>query len=283
MDKQKVRKLNFIERTVPDGLLVDAGWMEGHGYSTSLRSQYVSAGWLIQPVRGTYKRPLGELTWQKVVISLQTLLERSLIVGGRTALELQGFAHYLSANGPTTIHLYGPERPPGWLAKLPLKETFKFHQSQTLFRSDPVTKGLTSFVWDVRDNTGTAAEGLQAGGLRQLWGSSDWPLTHSTPERALLEMLDELPRHESFHQVDMLVEGLRTLSPRRMQKLLLDCRSIKVKRLFFWFADRHQHTWLKQIDRTSVDLGTGKRMLVKGGKLDTKYLITVPDDLDAPV
>ncbi|MGY4414931.1 hypothetical protein ACVWW4_006667 [Bradyrhizobium sp. LB7.1] len=58
---------------------------------------------------------------------------------------------------------------------------------------------------------------------------------------------------------------------------------MKVKRLFFWFADRHNHSWLKQIDRGKVDLGTGKRMLVKGGRLDPKYLITVPKDLSAPI
>jgi hypothetical protein len=37
------------------------------------------------------------LRWQHVVISLQTLLVRPFMVGGRTALELQGFAHYLGA------------------------------------------------------------------------------------------------------------------------------------------------------------------------------------------
>ncbi|MBM7485183.1 hypothetical protein ACVWWI_001492 [Bradyrhizobium sp. USDA 3686] len=114
-------------------------------------------------------------------------------------------------------------------------------------------------------------------------GQGEWPLTVSSPERALLELLDELPNSESFHQVDMLVEGLRNLSPRKLQKLLDDCRSVKVKRLFFWFADRHNHSWLKQIDRDTVDLGKGKRMLVKGGMLDPKYLITVPEDLGAPV
>src|SRR5580704_1307599 len=107
MTEQNSGKLNRLERTLPEGLLVDAGWMERHGYSTSLRSQYVAAGWLVQPVRGTYKRPLGELTWQKVVVSLQSLLHRDLMVGGRTALELQGFGHYLTETGPTTIHLYG--------------------------------------------------------------------------------------------------------------------------------------------------------------------------------
>ena len=119
---QTRNKLNQLERTLPEGLLVDSVWMERHGYSTSLRSQYVSAGWLVQPARGAYKRPLGELNWEKVVVSLQKLLGSDLTVGGRTAIELQGFGHYLSASGPSTIHLYGTKLPPGWLAKLPLKD-----------------------------------------------------------------------------------------------------------------------------------------------------------------
>jgi hypothetical protein len=31
-----------------------------------------------------------------------------------------------------------------------------------------------------------------------------------------------------------------------------------------------------------VDLGSGKRVLVKGGKLDPHYNITVPSDLGGP-
>jgi hypothetical protein len=54
-----------------------------------------------------------------------------------------------------------------------------------------------------------------------------------------------------------------------------------VKRLFFFLADRHHHAWLKRLDKNAVDLGEGKRMLVKGGKLDRTYQITVPGDLDA--
>jgi hypothetical protein len=106
-------------------------------------------------------------------------------------------------------------------------------------------------------------------------------LTLSTPERAVFELLDELPGRESFHQVDKLFEGLPNLSPRRLQKLLADCRNVKVKRLFFFFADRHQHAWAKRIIKDSVDLGKGKRMLVKGGRFDSIYQITVPEDLDA--
>ena len=36
-----------------------------------------------------------------------------------------------------------------------------------------------------------------------------------------------------------------------------------------------------RLDRDGIDLGKGKRMLVRGGKLDPKYQITVPEDLDA--
>lgn len=283
MTTQTEGKLNFLQRTLPDGLLVDAAWMERHGYSTSLRSQYVNNGWLVQPTRGTFKRPRGVLTWEKAVISLQTLMARPLIVGGRTALELQGFGHYLSPGGLQVIHLHGREAPPNWLAKLPLDVKFAFHRSQALFRADPVTKGLTSVAWDIEFNSGQHPGALAGGEVRAFRTDAEWPLTISTAERAFLEMLDELPARETFHNVDMIAEGLRNLSPRRVQKLLEDCRSIKVKRLFFWFAERHGHRWLNQIDRERVSLGSGKRVLVKGGRLDPKYLITVPEDLGAQV
>ena len=65
-------------------------------------------------------------------------------------------------------------------------------------------------------------------------GPMDGPLTVSMPERALLEPLDELPQHESFDQVDVLMENLSDLAPKRLQKLLVRCRSVKVKRLFFF-------------------------------------------------
>jgi hypothetical protein len=112
------------------------------------------------------------------------------------------------------------------------------------------------------------------------WGQWDWPLVLSTPERALLELLDELPGRESFHQVDMLMQGMTNLSPRRLQKLLAECKNVKVKRLFFFFADRHRHAWLKHLKKADFDLGKGKRMLVRGGKLDKAYQITVPEDLN---
>ena len=130
---------------------------------------------------------------------------------------------------------------------------------------------------DKGDRTDTCHDGL----VVQPWGHWHWPLTLSSPERAILELLDELPNHETFHQADMLMEGMATLSPRRLQKLLEICRSVKVKRLFLFFADRHPHAWVKRLDKDAITLGTGKRMLVKGGKLNKAYQITVPEEMDA--
>lgn len=273
MAEQNASLLNRLANDLPEGLIVDSAWLEQRGIASNLRSYYVKAGWLEQPVRGVYKKPRGELSWQQVVISLQTLLLRSaFIVGGRTALELQGFAHYLTQN-TRTVYLYGREKPPAWLQKLDLPQSFVYRNNTVLFHNDPVAYGINGIAWNI-------AEGA-AHDFRGLRGGSDWHLTLSRPERAYLEMLDELPRHESFHQADMIMQGAANFSPRRLQKLLVDCRSVKVKRLFFFFADRHNHAWLKRLDKSAIDLGSGKRALVPGGKLDPVYLITVPGDLDA--
>jgi hypothetical protein len=133
MAKRISGKLNALERTLPQGFVVDAAWLQANGYSSSLRSQYVSAGWLEQPARRVYRRPSpAPLTWQHVVASLQSYLNFDLVVGGRTALELQGFAHYLPQI-QTEVHLYGPKPPPTWLSDLRLDVRFRYHNGARLF------------------------------------------------------------------------------------------------------------------------------------------------------
>jgi hypothetical protein len=269
---------------LPEGLLVDAAWLERRGYSSALRSKYVKHGWLQQPVRGLYRRPpatfhaaVGEdVRWEQVVISLQTMLRLPFVVGGRTALELQGFAHYLSPGGPREIHLYGEPRLPGWLRKLKLETSFIFHNAEKLFRHKAI-----NYIGRQSTSKDITAAALQDGFTFQLWGQWQWPLMISLPERAILELLDDVPQRETFQQADVLLEGLRNLRPRLLQNLLVECRSVKVKRLFLWFGERHGHPWMAKLDRHAIELGQGKRMLVSGGKLDKKYNITVPKKFDA--
>jgi len=284
MGIQHQNKLNWLQRALPEGLVADSAWLERHGYSRSLRQKYVAHGWLDQMARGVYRRPVPKppanaghkaLRWQPVVISLQTLLDCPFAVGGRTALELQGFAHYLSSSGhQREVHLYGPGKPPGWVFKLELDNPFVFHNAEKLFKVE------TGRPRRKKSESDSGSDLLTSSYIRQPWGQWEWPLTMSSPERAILELLDEVPERETFHQADVLMEGLRNLSPRRLQTLLVACRNVKVKRLFLWFAERHPHAWLKKLNRKDIDLGRGKRMLVRGGKLDPTFNITVPESID---
>lgn len=290
MKHQKRTMLNRLHRLLPEGMLADAAWFTAEGYPSSLRSRYVASGWLQSVTRGVFRRPLyrpgvdesvAPLRWQHVVISLQSVLKRAIAVGGRTALELDGFAHYASSAGPREVHLYGDEAAPSWLAKLPVETVFVFHNATRLFHGEAIPDAVVGLESVVADGDTSNLTSIRGSLTWRYFGDGEWPMVVSTPERAILELLDELPHKESFHQADMLMESLVSLSPRRMTRLLQECRSIKVKRLFLWFAERHRHAWLKRLDRSGIDLGSGKRMLVQGGKLDPKYLITVPRDLDA--
>jgi hypothetical protein len=264
----------LLLQALPEGLLVDAHWLERRGIYPSLRNRYVASGWLEQPARGVYWRPRGALRWQQVVTSLQTILALPVVAGGRTALEMEGYAHYLPQTREQ-VHLYGSRPLPGWTGKLPINTQFVFHNSRRLFPDDPEERGVLA----LESAKAGAETGTDGDLMLQTWGQWDWPLALSTAERACLELLDELPGRESFEQVDKLFESLAGLRPRRLQDLLIRCRSIKVKRLFFFFADRHSHAWRNHLDKDKVDLGKGKRMLVKGGRLDPVYQITVPEDL----
>ena len=63
--------------------------------------------------------------------------------------------------------------------------------------------------------------------------------------------LHGLAEHESFYSLDMVFEGLTSL--------LTICRRIKVRRLFFVLADRHDHAWRKHLNADALDFGTSER------------------------
>lgn len=255
MGGQTKGKVNRLQDLLGEGLLAPTGWLEERGYSRALLSKYVASGWLSSPARGVFRRPGPPLKWQHVVASLQNLLGLPVHVGGLTALEVHGKGHFVRLGATQTVYLYSHAALPSWLLKLSLKDKFVVHHRR-LF-AEPADIGLTQIPW----------------------GSYDSPLTWSTVERAYLELLDEIADADSVVHANLIMQGLTTLSPRRLKALLTACRSIKVKRLFFALAERNKHQWLKELDPRAFDLGKGKRQLAPGGKLHPKYLITLPEDL----
>ncbi len=88
-------KLSRLQSELPAGLLATPDWLKARGYYRQLLSHYVGSGWLESPARGVYRRPGSPLKWQQVVASLQNLLKLPVHVGGLTALEVQGYGHFV--------------------------------------------------------------------------------------------------------------------------------------------------------------------------------------------
>jgi len=280
MGSQDKGKVNRLAGLLEEGLLASTSWLEEHHYSRPLLGKYVEAGWLDSPARGVYRRPGPPLKWQHVVASLQLIHGAYMHVGGRTALEQRGLGHYVQMGGRQTILLYGPEVLPSWVNKLGLKERFSLRPDAMfgVLRASRDAGGMLRDFHHEPLNT----EKLDRFGLREAtWGSWDWKLLFSTDERAVLELLQDVPARESVYEADVLIQGLVNLRPQRLMGLLKACTSVKVKRLFLALAERHGHAWFKHLEPEKLDLGKGKRMLVPGGKLHPKYLVTLPADLDA--
>jgi hypothetical protein len=103
-------------------------------------------------------------------------------------------------------------QPPGWVFKLETQSRFVFRNAEKLFKKE-AGRGTRKKIGNGND---TESDLLKSSCIRQPWGQWEWPLTMSSPERAILELLDEVPERETFHQADVLMEGLRNLRPRAL-------------------------------------------------------------------
>jgi len=258
--------LKHLIAVAPPGFLLDSPWLAQHGVSRQLAHHYARRGWLERVAHGVYRlpQPLGASTspaadWAVPLLSAQWL-GYDVHVGGPTALSLQGYTHFLPFGDVEVAYLYAAD-PPSWLKRLALRSELR-RRSKKLFAEPDV--GL--------ERTGPSGQGASLNPWEQ-------PVTLSTPERAILEALDELPRNEGFGTVDAAFECLTNLRPRLVTTLLENCRSVKVKRLFFVYAEQHSHAWRKHLEAEAFDLGSGDRALTPGGRLHPRYRITVPDYL----
>ena len=243
-----------IEQCLPEGQLVNRAWLRAKGFDRPRVDYALRAGKLTALSRGVYRRPGPPLKWEHVVYSLNEM-GYSVHVGGRSALELKGFAHYLPMGEKYRVDLYSSETVPAWTKNF--SESFRFEiYTKRLFEKNGKT-------------------GLQT----KSFGAWDWPIPYSAPERALLELLAYVRETADFSVADKFFEAAVNVRPDLLRNLLVSCRQIKAKRLFLWFADRHDHAWRQALETEGLDMGRGKRMIVKGGAYDPTYQITIPREM----
>jgi len=249
-DISKQTKLNQLISNWPKGTLKTVKELEAVGYTPQLLKVYSNSNWIELFMRGMYKLYHDNVTWQGALFATQQRSNTTWHAGGKTALILKGYGHYLSPQ-ETSAYLFcaRSEGIRTWVKEfneliIIRNEIFNYTKEES----------FTKF------NVG------------------NFSIKISTPELAAMEMLYLVPKAQSFDEALKITEGLTTLRSQLVQNLLEECKSVKVKRLFLFMADKHEHAWLKELSMEKINLGSGKRVIVEDGMLDKKYNITVPKE-----
>lgn len=245
-------KINLLLQNLPYGSVVFADNLKDEGYSYSLQQAYRRNGWFRSIGKGVMVR-----TGQKPLLSgaLKAMQQDAgfpVHIGGRTALSLHGLAHYLELNRHDTL-LFAPYgfNIPAWLKNNHWDSTPHFIKTNFL----PVETGIVNHNLD--------------GFTVKISGAC----------RAMLECLEMAPSHYDLNEAWEIMQTLNLLPPATTQELLVHCKSIKVKRLFLHFARKADHAWVKKIKLNEIDLGNGKRSIVRNGIYVPAFQITLPENL----
>lgn len=176
MSSEALHSSELLKRALfglPPGLPVTMSHLKGFGISRQLVHHYVQHGWLTQLGYGYYLRPGDKLTETGSVASLQAN-GVAVHIGGKSALALKGFTHYLSMGGETlTLFGRGVRNLPKWF-----QQQFKVGLSNSRLFDDP-EKPAEQYC------------------VSRLSQTADAPFV-SEPERAVLEMLDLVPKLQTY-------------------------------------------------------------------------------------
>lgn len=245
-------KINQILQSWPSGTVGLAIWLEAAGISRQLQQRYLATGWLENIGYGAFKRTGDTVDWMGALYAIQKEGGLNIHVGGRTALGMQGQAHYLELN-QKVAQLFAPLKVslPTWFKNYDWDVNLEAHNTDFL----PLNIGLVDIE------------------------SKLFSVKASGTARAFMECLYLAPKKFEIVEAYQIMEGLSSLRPTTVQQLLEECRSVKVKRLFLFLAAKSGHTWFKRLDLTKIGMGQGKRSLAQSGVYVPKYRITVPKEL----
>ena len=247
-------KLKRLLDMVPKGAVVLSAWLIDQGFSPQLLRRYRMSGWFTAVGTGAMIRRGDRVGYQGAVYALQQQGAMPVMPGARTALALLGKAHFLQMS-QSSVTLFGPTgaRLPRWFRETDWGVTIDYHR--------------TSFL-----PPNLAVVDVEVGGL---------PLLVSSAPRAVMECLHLASGGEDLLEARELMDALNNLRPATVQSLLEACSSIKVNRLFLYLADLAGHDWVRHVDRSGIDLGSGVRSLVSNGIYVPEYEIMVPKELVA--
>lgn len=254
MNYENRSKLNQLLKVWPAKAVCLSSWLEEKGISQPLTFLYVKSGWLEKIGAGAFKRAGESVEWPSGLQAVQNQAKLNIHLGGKSALQHQGYGHYLPMGENYPLYLFGHRNLnlPAWFKNYPWKVEIIYAQTK-LFEFS-LDEGLT-----IVDVNGISVK-------------------VSTAERAIMEVIYLVPKRETYEEALQLMGSLSAIRPSLVQSLLEKCNSIKVKRVFMVMAERYNYPWVKELDLSKVDFGKGKREFIKSGYLEPKYQITIPKD-----
>lgn len=250
-------KLKTLLMSWPEGAVLTTSWLNGQGYSNQLLRKYKLSGWIESLGTGAVIRAGTTASLDGAMYALQQQLGLRVHYGGKTSLAILGRLHYLQIGGGASISVFcsRTDKLPSWFLNNIWDQELNVC-TKKLFHDDAI--GLVSH------STGT------------------FTISISAQERAMMELLHIAQTDDDLYECYELMEGFRTLRSKTVQSLLENCTSIKVKRLFLFFAEQAGHAWMAGVDKTRIGLGTGKRVFTQGEHVYvSRYLMSVPTTLSA--
>lgn len=253
MNTDNRTKINQLLSSQPRGTVFLAAWLSNHGYSLDLLKIYRKNNWLKSIGTGAMIRYNDKFSYEGAIYTLQKQANLGIHIGGKTALSYLGKSHYLNlTDSKVSLFGYKGGKLPMWFKNYNWDIKLDYHASSFL----PNNLGLVEIEFN------------------------NFSMQISGAARAMMECLYLVPEKQPLLECYELMEGLNNLRPKTVQKLLEECKSIKVKRLFLYLADKAGHKWMDYLNLENVDLGSGKRSVVKNGVYVPKYQITVPKELE---
>src|SRR5688500_417554 len=199
---------------VPEGVPITRSWLLDKELSRHTIDNLLKAKQLELLAKGIYIRNRSRMTWQSVVYSLQYIQKKNALIGGWKALELQGFHHYLNLTNKDEIQIFTDLKIPNWVHQMIQDVQFIVHHHHALAKDDNKTGEQKSVKLSREDFI-----------RKHKWREVLEELKISSPERAFMEVLLDVPHRISFEHADQLMKGMTSLSPVSVQLLLELCTS----------------------------------------------------------
>lgn len=251
MSLETQSKINQLLQGAVSGGLLFSEWLSSNGYSPQLVNRYKNSGWLETLCKGVLYRTNDKLSALMAIHSYNIQNDKSIRVAAHSALELQGFYHYVPMGKPNLMVALNSRNRMDWL------------------KSDSFDMKIRPFYTDVFQSPATISI-----------GKNNVEILVSTPEQAFLECLHLVPKYYNYMDLYYIMEQMTSLDPQKVQTALEGTSSQRVKRMFLYMAEKAGHFWFDELDIAKLGLREWKIQSVKGGVYIPKYKITVSKELN---